>query len=108
MTNASRCSDACFGLAASSARETDSHPGFEVDLEVAVDTTTLYFVYLGQAELGGAIRAGKLTMSGPRTLQRGIGPWFTWSAFAPARRLAEERRTLASRLAGAQRVRIAE
>ena len=44
------------------------HPGFDVDLEVNVDTTTLYRVYLGRAELGGAIRAGQLTMSGPRTL----------------------------------------
>jgi hypothetical protein len=79
-----------------------------VDLEVTVDTTTLYRVYLGQAELGGAIRAGQLTMSGPRTLQRGFGHWFTWSAFAPASRSAQERRTAASRLASPHRVRIAE
>jgi hypothetical protein len=84
------------------------HPGFDVDLEVSVDTTTLYRVYLGGAELGGAIRAGKLTMSGPRTLQRGLRHWFTWSAFAPASRLAEGRRTMASRLASPHRVRIAE
>jgi DNA-binding HxlR family transcriptional regulator len=84
------------------------HPGFDVDLEVSVDTGTLYRVYLGRAELGDAIRAGKLTMSGPRTLQRGLGHWFTWSAFAPASRLAEERRTMATRRAGPDRVRIAE
>jgi hypothetical protein len=41
------------------------HPGFDVDLEVAVDTATLYRVYLGRAELGAAIRAGRLTLSGP-------------------------------------------
>src|ERR671925_5806 len=84
------------------------HPGFDVDLEVTVDTTTLYRVYLGRAELGGAIRAGQLTISGPRTLQRGFGHWFTWSAFAPASRSAQERRTTASRLASPHRVRIAE
>jgi hypothetical protein len=84
------------------------HPGFDVDLEVSVDTATLYRVYLGRVELGAAIRAGKLTMSGSRTLQRGLGHWFTWSAFAPASRLAEERRTMASRLASPHRVRIAE
>lgn len=84
------------------------HPGFDVDLEVIVDTTTLYRVYLGRAELSGAIRAGQLTMSGPRTLQRGFGHWFTWSAFAPASRSAQERRTAASRLASPHRVRIAE
>ena len=60
------------------------HPGFDVDLEVRVDTATLYRVYLGRAELGGAMRAGKLTLDGPRVLQRGFGRWFAWSAFAPA------------------------
>src|SRR5919109_3541017 len=82
------------------------HPGFDVDLEVTVDTATLYRVYLGRAELGAAIRAGQLTMSGPRTLQRGFERWFAWSAFAPASRRADERRRAASRLAGPQRVRV--
>jgi hypothetical protein len=82
------------------------YPGFETDLDVVVDTATLYRVYLGQTELGGAIRAGQVTMSGPRTLQRGFGQWFTWSAFAPASRSAQERRTAASRVAGPHRVRI--
>jgi hypothetical protein len=45
-------------------------------------------------------------MSGPRTLQRGFGHWFTWSAFAPASRQADERRSAASRLAGPERVRV--
>jgi hypothetical protein len=84
------------------------HPGFDVDLEVIVDTATLYRVYLGQAELSGAIRAGGLTMSGPRTLQRGFAHWFTWSAFAPASRTASERRTAASRLVSPHRVRVAD
>jgi DNA-binding HxlR family transcriptional regulator len=84
------------------------HPGFDVNLKVMVDTTTLYRVYLGRAELGGAIRAGQLTMIGPRTLQRGFGHWFTWSAFAPASRSAEKRRTAASGIASPHRVRIAE
>ena len=84
------------------------HPGFAVDLEVVVDTATLYRVCLGRAELGSAIRAGQLTMSGPRTLQRGFAHWFTWSAFAPASRSTQARRTAASRIAGPQRVRIAE
>jgi DNA-binding HxlR family transcriptional regulator len=84
------------------------HPGFDVDFEVIADTATLYRIYLGRAELGGAIRAGQLTMIGPSALQRGFGRWFTWSAFAPASRTAPERRTAASRLAGPRRVRIAE
>jgi DNA-binding HxlR family transcriptional regulator len=84
------------------------HPGFDVDLGVVVDTTTLYRVYLGQAELGDALRAGQLTMRGPRTLQIGFGRWFAWSAFAPASRSAMERRTAASRLTGPHHVRIVE
>ena len=81
------------------------HPGFDVDLEVGVDTATLYRIYLGRAALGGAIRAGQLTMTGPQRLQRGFGQWFTWSAFAPASRSAQKRRTAASRLSGPHRVR---
>jgi DNA-binding HxlR family transcriptional regulator len=84
------------------------HPGFDVDLEVTVDTATLYRVYLGRAELDAAIRGGRLTMSGPRTLQRGFGRWFTWSAFAPASRSAPARRVTASHLADPQRVRVAD
>jgi DNA-binding HxlR family transcriptional regulator len=84
------------------------HPGFDVDLEVSVDTATLYRVYLGRVELGGAMKARKLAISGPRALQRGFNRWFTWSAFAPASRSADRRRRAASRLASPGRVRIAE
>jgi DNA-binding HxlR family transcriptional regulator len=84
------------------------HPGFDVDLEVRVDTATLYRVYLGRAEIGGAMRAGKLTLIGPRAIQRGFGRWFVWSAFAPASRAARQRRTAVSRRAGPHRVRIAD
>jgi hypothetical protein len=82
------------------------HPGFDVDLEVKVDTATLYRVYLGRAELGGAMRASKLMLSGPRALQRAFGHWFAWSAFAPASRQADERRSAASQIAEPERVRV--
>jgi DNA-binding HxlR family transcriptional regulator len=84
------------------------HPGFDVDLEVSVDTATLYRVYLGRLELGGAMKARKLAISGPRALQRGFIRWFTWSAFATASRSADGRRRAASRLASPGRVRIAD
>jgi len=84
------------------------HPGFDIDLEVTADTATLYRVYLGRADLGGAVRARKLTLSVPRALQRGFARWFVWSAFAPASRVAEQRRAAASRLGVLDRVRIAE
>jgi hypothetical protein len=82
------------------------HPGFDVDLQVGVDTATLYRVYLGRAALPGARRAGKLTLSGPRELQRGFKRWFAWSAFAPASRRADDRRRAASGLAGPPKVRV--
>jgi DNA-binding HxlR family transcriptional regulator len=84
------------------------HPGFDVDLGIVVDTATLYRVYLGRADLGVALRAGRLTMSGPQALQRGFCDWFTWSAFAPASRSAPQRREAAARLAHPHRVRIAD
>jgi DNA-binding HxlR family transcriptional regulator len=84
------------------------HPGFDVDLHVAVDTATLYRVYLGRVELGAAIRARKLAMTGPRALQREFARWFAWSSFAPASRSAPDRRRAAARLRGPARVRIAE
>jgi DNA-binding HxlR family transcriptional regulator len=84
------------------------HPGFDVDLEVDADTGTLYRIYLGRTELGGAMHAGLLALTGPEALPRGFADWFTWSACAPAGRVAEERRTAASRLTGPQRVRIAD
>jgi DNA-binding HxlR family transcriptional regulator len=84
------------------------HPGFDVDLGVMVDTATLYRVYLGRAELGGAMRARRLTLSGPTDLQRAFARWFTWSWFAPAARQADQRRRAASGLAGPEGVRLRE
>jgi DNA-binding HxlR family transcriptional regulator len=82
------------------------HPGFDVDLSVAVETATLYRVYLGQAEFGGAMKAGKLAMRGPRHLQSGLRRWFTWSNFADATRMADKRRHAAVHLKAHPEVKI--
>ena len=84
------------------------HPGFDVDLEVRVNTATLYRVYLGRVELGGAMRAGDLTLNGPTALQRAFARWFTWSWFAAASGQADQRRTAASRLVDPEGVRVRE
>jgi DNA-binding HxlR family transcriptional regulator len=84
------------------------HPGFDVDLEVVVDTAILYRVYLGRADLGDAMRAGELVLTGPRALQRAFGGWFAWSAFAAASRQADKRRRAAERLASPERVRVGQ
>jgi hypothetical protein len=47
-------------------------------------------VYLGQAELGGAIRAGQLKMSGPRALQRGFRPVVHLERLRPGQPLVAE------------------
>jgi DNA-binding HxlR family transcriptional regulator len=82
------------------------HPGFDVNLQLTVDTATLYRVYLGRATLASALRARKLTLTGPKPLQRAFGRWFSWSAFAPASQRAGQRRRAASRLADPHSVRV--
>ena len=67
------------------------HAGFDVDLEVKVDTATLYRVYLGRAELG------------PRCAHAADDER---PEDAPASRQADERRRAASRLAKPERVRV--
>lgn len=84
------------------------HPGFDVDLDVAVETATLFRVYSGRARLGDAMRAGKLTLGGPETLQRAFARWFTWSPFASAARSAEKRRRAASQVAMPPAVRVVD
>lgn len=74
------------------------HPGFDVDLVLRTDTKTLYQVYVGQADLGAAVRAGTVTLIGPASLRRAISRWFTWSKFAGASRAAQQRRKRAAGL----------
>jgi DNA-binding HxlR family transcriptional regulator len=75
------------------------YPGFDVDLAVRTDTGALYRVYLGQAELGGLMKAGKLALDGSQAMQRGFcRQWFGWSNFASASREAVARRKAAEQL----------
>ena len=80
------------------------HPGFDVDLEVTVDTATLYRVYLGRAELAGALRSRKLALSGPRALRARVRTLVRLERVRT--RQPDERRTAASRLPGPKRVRV--
>lgn len=83
------------------------HPGFDVDLKVAVDTAVLHRVWAGRTGLREMLGAGALRLQGPTALQRAFTRWFRWSPFAPAVRHAEERRSSARRLDAPVRVRIA-
>ena len=83
------------------------HPGFDVDLEVTVDTATLYRVYLGRAELGGAMRGTQADAERPEGAPARVRTLVRLAARShPASRRADERRRAASRLAGPERVRV--
>jgi DNA-binding HxlR family transcriptional regulator len=71
------------------------HPGFDIDLSIRVDTETMYAIYQGRVEIGGAMKAGTVTMSGPSELQRAVTQWYTLSKFRPAINRADARRTAA-------------
>jgi DNA-binding HxlR family transcriptional regulator len=79
-------------------------PGFDVDLWVTVDASTLYDLFLGKLELRSALRDETLAMTGPSDLRSGFARWFTWSAFRPATLTAEDRRSAALQLKDRARV----
>lgn len=49
-----------------------THPGFEVDATVEADLTTMYQVWLGQLDLRGAVRDGRVVVQGPPAIVRRI------------------------------------
>lgn len=57
-------------------------PGFEVDVFVDGHVRTMIDYWMGDLELSQAVRAGDLTLEGPRTLVRSFPTWFNASAFA--------------------------
>jgi hypothetical protein len=58
-------------------------PGYDVDLHVDGHVRTMVDYWMGQIELGDAVRAGDLTIEGPRALTRALPTWFRRSVFAP-------------------------
>jgi DNA-binding HxlR family transcriptional regulator len=52
------------------------HPGFEEDLWVTTDATTLYLVFLGRIGLSAAMGDGRLRVDGPPSLVRSLPRWF--------------------------------
>ena len=82
------------------------HPGFDVDLEVIVDTATLYRVYLGRAELGGAILRRPTDDERPAAAATRIRSLVHLERIPP--RAARRSAGAALRLASPHRVRIAD
>lgn len=61
-------------------------PGFDVDLDVAVDLKTMTRVWLGDLPLTEAMRTGALTLNGSKDLARQFKSWLKLSVFADIER----------------------
>jgi DNA-binding HxlR family transcriptional regulator len=72
-----------------------SDPGFGVDLQVDAEARALAEVWVGKQELGAAMRAKRVRLTGPEHLVRSLPDWIGLSTFAypdPAAELAARQR----------------
>lgn len=58
-------------------------PGHDIDVEVAAPVDTMVDYWMGRTDFIAAVRAGDLSVVGPRPLVRALPTWFTRSLFAP-------------------------
>jgi DNA-binding HxlR family transcriptional regulator len=66
-------------------------PGFGIDLQVDAEARAMAEVWLGQLELGAAMRSQRIRVNGPEHLVRSLPDWLGYSTFAyedPAAELA--------------------
>jgi DNA-binding HxlR family transcriptional regulator len=73
-----------------------SDPGFAIDLQVDAETRAMAEVWVGKQELGTAMRAKKVRVTGPDHLVRSLPEWLGFSTFAypdPAAELAARQQT---------------
>jgi hypothetical protein len=66
-------------------------PGHSIDLQVDAEARAMAEVWLGQLELGAAMRSKRIRVSGPEHLVRSLPEWLGYSTFAyddPAAELA--------------------
>jgi DNA-binding HxlR family transcriptional regulator len=61
-------------------------PGFEVDLLVTSSLKTMTAIWMGVAQLGKEVDAGRVQLDGDPAIGRSIQAWLTLSVFAPAER----------------------
>jgi hypothetical protein len=69
-----------------------SDPGYGVDVRVDAEPRAMAEVWIGKLALGAAVRARRITISGPEHLVRSVPHWLGLNAFAyrdPATVLAE-------------------
>lgn len=72
-------------------------PGFETDLIVGADLRGLTRVWLGDIGLTQAVRAGLVTLEGPRNLVGAFPAWLRLSGFAGVQRPSLVRRAAVAR-----------
>lgn len=70
------------------------HPGYEIDVLVVADLSTLFKVWLGQLDYDEVLNTRDLTVAGAPRLTRSFPTWFAWSPAAPAVRALRARRGL--------------
>jgi DNA-binding HxlR family transcriptional regulator len=63
-------------------------PGFDVDLVVSAEAATMARIWMGQATLADAMRAGTVRVEGPRTLVQALPGWLLLSHYAHVERPA--------------------
>lgn len=81
----------CYWLITERGHEADLctvDPGYEVDLYVSTDLRTLTEIWLGYTSIAQARKAGRLVLTGSRTLTNAFDAWFALSPFAKAGRPA--------------------
>lgn len=61
----------------------DYDPGFETDVRIAADLTTMYQVWLGRLDLRSAMRDGRVDVEGPAALVRRIPDVLRLAVVAP-------------------------
>lgn len=69
------------------------HPGFEVDVIVAMTTPDLADVFQGYRRWSEAVAQGRIEVSGPPRLTAAIPRWFRWSPWAEVTRERADRST---------------
>ena len=66
----------------------DADPGYPVALTVTASLRTLVEIWRGDLGWPEALRSGRVTLQGPRSLRRALPSWFTLSVFAQVTRPA--------------------
>lgn len=67
-------------------------PGFPVDLTIASDVASLYAVWMGRLSLAAALRGGRVTLDGPRSVAARAAEMLQLSEVAPFVSAAAARR----------------